>query len=130
MKNKIQKTNEEWKKLLPPDVYHVTREGGTEVPFTGELLHNKEAGIYTCSNCGLELFSSGAKFDSGTGWPSFDEEISGAVEMHEDNSLGINRTEVLCSHCGAHLGHLFLDGPTETGRRHCINSCALNFLEK
>src|SRR5258708_10403350 len=118
---KIIKTNEEWKKVLDPETYRVTREAGTEMPFTGELLHNKESGMYTCSNCGQELFSSEAKFDSGTGWPSFDQAIPGAVEFHEDNSLGMKRTEVICSNCEAHLGHLFEDGPTETGERLCIN---------
>jgi len=127
---KIVKSNEEWKKILAPDVYHVTREGGTEIPFTGELLHNKENGMYTCSNCGAELFSSDAKFDSGTGWPSFDKAIPGAIEEHEDNSMGMQRTEVVCARCGAHLGHKFDDGPTDTGTRLCINSCALGFNEK
>ncbi|MEK7558314.1 MAG: peptide-methionine (R)-S-oxide reductase MsrB [Patescibacteria group bacterium] len=136
---KIEKTNEEWKKILPPDVYHITREGGTEIPFTGELLHNKENGMYTCSNCGQELFESNAKFDSGTGWPSFDKTIPNATEEHPDTSMGMNRTEVVCSRCGAHLGHLFDDlprlasskagGPTDTRTRLCINSCALKFAK-
>ncbi len=139
---KINKTNEEWKEVLPPDVYHVTREGGTEIPFTGELLHNKENGMYTCSNCGQQLFTSLAKFDSGTGWPSFDKAIEGAVEFNVDSSMGMparpndygrsggKRTEVVCSRCGAHLGHSFDDGPTKTGMRLCINSCSLGFSEK
>ena len=108
----------------------MTREGGTEIPFTGELLHNKENGMYTCLNCGQQLFSSDAKFDSGTGWPSFDKAIPDAIEKHSDTSMGMTRTEVVCSRCGAHLGHSFPDGPTETGQRLCINSCALGFNEK
>ena len=127
---KINKSNEEWKKILPPDVYHVPREGGTEMPFTGELLHNKESGMYTCSNCGQELFTSDAKFDSGTGWPSFDKAIPGGTEERQDNSMGMKRTEVMCSKCGAHLGHRFDDGSTETGARLCMNSLALDFKKE
>ena len=130
--SKIQKTNEAWKKELTSDVYHVTREKGTEPPGSGKLLHNKETGMYTCSNCGAELFSSDTKFDSGSGWPSFyDVANSEAVELHQDTSYGMNRTEVTCKTCGAHLGHVFPDGPTgKTGQRYCINSLALNFIKK
>lgn len=127
--DKIKKTNDEWKKELTPEVYHVTREKGTEAPFTGEFLNNKAKGMYVCSNCGTELFSSDAKFDSGTGWPSFTDAANREhVELHEDVSHGMIRTEVTCKRCGAHLGHVFDDGPREKGgKRYCINSCSLDF---
>ena len=126
------KTNEEWKEILDPDVYKVTREKGTEAPFSGKLLHNKEDGMYVCSNCGTELFSSETKFDSGSGWPSFyDVAHSDTVELHEDTSFGMTRTEAICSSCGAHLGHVFPDGPQDkTGQRYCINSLSLHFKKK
>jgi len=105
-------------------------EGETEAPFTGELLHTKEKGMYVCKNCGRELFSSEAKFDSGTGWPSFDEPANlQNVELRSDDSYGMHRTEVICKNCGAHLGHLFDDGPTKTGKRYCINSICLDLKE-
>lgn len=129
-KDKVVKSDEEWRKELPPEVYEIVRKGGTEVPFTGEYVHTKDKGMYKCYSCGLDLFSSETKFDSGTGWPSFDKpENTENVELLEDNSGGMTRTEVRCRRCGAHLGHVFDDGPTETGQRFCINSCALK-LEK
>lgn len=118
-----------WKKKLTPEQYHVVREKGTEASFTGEYVNNHETGMYTCVACGADLFSSDTKFDSGTGWPSFDSPANREhVELVEDTSLGMHRTEVVCKNCGAHLGHLFSDGPKETtGLRYCINSCSLEF---
>ncbi len=129
---KIQKSVVQWQEILEPDVYHITREKGTEPPGSGKLLHNKEKGIYNCSNCGSELFSSEIKFDSGSGWPSFYDVVhSEAVELHTDTTLGMNRTEVTCKTCGAHLGHVFPDGPADkTGQRYCINSLSLSFSKK
>jgi peptide-methionine (R)-S-oxide reductase len=127
----INKTNEEWRKELLAEVYHVTREAGTEAPFTGAYWDNHEDGMYHCSNCGAALFSSAAKFDSGTGWPSFASPVDGeTVKLREDNSLGVPRVEAVCARCGAHLGHVFDDGPKEDGgQRFCINSLALDFKE-
>lgn len=128
---KIEKTNEEWKKELDPKTYQVTREAGTEAPFTGKYVDTKEDGTYVCSNCGLELFTSDTKFESGSGWPSFDKpKKTEHVELIPDESLGTTRTEVRCSRCDAHLGHVFPDGPTETGDRYCMNSCSLELKKK
>ena len=124
----IQKSEEEWQKILSPDQYHVLREKGTERPFTGKLLENKETGMYVCAACGNELFTSDMKFDSHCGWPSFDREIAGGkIKIHQDTSLGMVRTEIMCARCGSHLGHLFDDGPTATGQRYCVNSLSLDF---
>lgn len=128
---KIEKTKEEWKEQLTEDEYHVTREQGTERAFQGDYWNNKDQGIYKCKCCGLELYSSETKFDSGTGWPSFFDVVNSEhVETQDDDSLGMRRTEVHCARCGCHLGHVFPDGPKPTGMRHCINSISLKFEKK
>ncbi len=124
---KIEKSDAEWREQLTPEQYEVTRRGGTERPFTGPYWDEKGGGTYRCVGCGEQLFSAETKFDSGTGWPSFTEPVEREnVELRPDDSLGMRRTEVLCKHCGAHLGHVFPDGPAERGgQRYCINGCAL-----
>ena len=128
MAAEINKTDDEWRQELAPEQYEVLRLKGTEPPFTGKYVYAKDSGMYRCAGCGADLFHSGTKFDSGTGWPSFTEPaVVESVETFTDTSHGMVRTEVLCRRCGGHLGHVFPDGPGPTGLRYCINSCSLEF---
>jgi peptide-methionine (R)-S-oxide reductase len=129
MNKTVNKTEEEWKQQLGPERYHILREKGTERPFTGQYNIHSEKGIYTCGGCGTELFTSDQKFDSHCGWPSFDSEIGKGdrIKKIKDFSHGMIRTEIVCTACGGHLGHVFDDGPTQTGLRYCVNSLSIDF---
>lgn len=129
MDDPTQLTDEDWRERLTPLQYEVTRKAGTERPGTGKYYKHDEKGVYTCVCCGAKLFTSSMKYDSGCGWPSFFEELDNAnIERHEDDTLGMRRIEIVCSACGAHLGHVFPDGPQPTGERYCVNSASLDFV--
>lgn len=131
MAEPLKKTDAEWRAELTPEQFHITREKGTEGAFTGEYWETKTPGTYLCRCCGQALFSSETKYDSGSGWPSFYQPLAkAAVAEHSDNTLGMRRTEVTCSRCGAHLGHVFPDGPRPTGARYCMNSASLKLEPK
>ncbi len=127
---KVAISEEEWKKKLTPEEYHVLREKGTEAPFSGKYVKYDKKGKYLCAACGNELFSSDTKYDSSCGWPSFYDAKKDAIEFNDDSSLGMKRTEVTCKKCGSHLGHIFDDGPEPTGKRFCINSLSIDFIKK
>jgi peptide-methionine (R)-S-oxide reductase len=120
----------EWRKILSPAAYNVLRDAGTEPPFSSAMLHEERIGVFNCAGCALPLYASSTKFDSGTGWPSFWDHLPKAVETSDDDSFGMSRTEVHCSQCGGHLGHVFPDGPQPTGLRYCMNGVALNFTPR
>ena len=125
---KVELTDEEWRSRLTPERYAVLRQKGTEPAWSGELLHVEGSGMFTCAGCGAELFPTDAKFDSGSGWPSFTRALAdGTIEEHEDKSFGMRRVEITCARCGGHLGHVFPDGPAPTGLRYCVNSLSLEF---
>ena len=124
----INKSEEEWKQVLNPEEFHVLREKGTEIPHSGKYNNHFKKGVYTCKGCGNKLYNSKDKFDSGCGWPSYDKAINVSLNYKEDKSIGLNRTEILCSKCGGHQGHVFKDGPTSTGKRYCVNSISVNFI--
>ncbi len=127
----MDKTDDDWKLTLTPEQYKVLRQCGTEAPFTGKYVNHKGNGVYVCAGCGNELFASDTKYNSGSGWPSFWDQISkDAIETREDTSHGMRRTEILCKKCGGHLGHVFDDGPNPTGLRYCVNSLSLDFKSK
>lgn len=129
--DRLEKTDEEWRQELTPEEYHLLREKGTEPPFTGKYYHEKASGTYLCAACGAELFSSEAKYDSGSGWPSFYEPIEAHnLDQALDESHGMRRMEIMCRRCGSHLGHVFPDGPNPTGERYCVNSGALKLKPK
>ena len=128
MEFEVTKTEEEWRQSLSADRYAVLRRAGTEPAWSGELLHVDGEGVFRCAGCGAELFDTGSKFDSGSGWPSFDRAMAdGTIIERDDSSFGMRRTEILCARCGGHLGHVFPDGPTETGLRYCVNSLSLTY---
>jgi len=127
-REELPESEEEWRERLSPEEYRVLREKGTEAPYTGAYLKEERDGTYVCAACGNPLFDSNAKFDSGSGWPSFDRAIAGSVQLIEDHTEHMARMEAVCTRCGSHLGHVFPDGPTETGDRYCMNSVSLEFV--
>ena len=127
---KENKTEEYWEKKLSKKEYDILRQGGTELPYTGKYNNHFEDGIYVCKGCGKPLYKSKSKFDSGCGWPSFDECIKNSIEYKKDYKIGVLRIEILCSNCGGHQGHVFNDGPTKTNQRYCVNSASIDFIPK